>query len=76
MDNFKVKVTVAADGTATAAVEKRTVGQAIGDSLTCMVKDDEASVGYVKTGVTLALAYGSALFAKYRQTGRFEWNPL
>lgn len=76
MDNFKVKVAVAADGTASATVEKRTIGQAIGDSLSCMIKDDEASVGYVKTGVSLGLAYGTALFAKYRQTGRFDWNPV
>lgn len=75
MDNFKVKVTVV-NGAPSATVEKRTVSQAIGDSLSCMLKDDEASVGYVKTGVSVGLAYASALYAKYRQTGRFDWNPL
>lgn len=76
MDNYKVKVSKAADGTVSATAEKRTIGQAIGDSLTTLISDDEASVGYVKTAVQACLVYGCMLFAKYRQTSAFSWDPL
>lgn len=76
MDNYKVKVSKANDGTLTATAEKRSVAQAIGDSITSLVKDDEASVGYVKTGVQAALVYGGMLFTKYQTTGGFSWKPF
>lgn len=78
MSNYLVKVTPAATegGAPTATVESRTFFQAVGDSLTSMMKSDEASVGYAKTVVGVGLAYGSAVLAKARQTGQFDWNPL
>lgn len=76
MDNYKVIVSKATDGTLSATVEERSIGQAVGDSLTTMISDSEASVGYVKTAVQAGLVYGGMLFAKYRQTSAFSWNPL
>lgn len=76
MKNYKVEVKEASDGTVTATASSRTVGQAVGDSITTLISDNEASVGYVKTAVQLGLVYGGALFGKYRGTGNWSWNPI
>lgn len=77
MSNYLVKVTPGANGAAaTATVESRTAVQAIGDTLKAKLTDDTASVGYVSTMVDVGLVYGMGVFAKYRATGRLDYNPF
>lgn len=77
MKNYRVKLVPGAEGAApTATVEERSPFQAAGDAIISLAKDDEASLGYVKTVVHGGLIYGGMLYAKYRQTGVFSYNPV
>lgn len=77
MNNYKVKIIPGATSAdpVTATVESRTLVQSMGDAITTLASDDEASVGYGKTIAHVGLHYANSLFTSYRARGTFSWNP-